>query len=188
MMHILVFGDSLSDGFMLPRDQAWPALLIPKFRAAKLDTEILNASQSGGTTSDGLERLGPHLRNKIDIFILELGINDVFQGTPVGQIRENLQEIIDRVKHAHSHVRIIICGMQLPNYSSDHYVDEFDKIYVDLTAKNDAALVPYLLEGVAGDPQLNLPDLIHPNAAGHKILAENVWHVLEPIARKVSQK
>lgn len=188
MMHILVFGDSLSDGFLLPRDQAWPALLIPKFRAAKLDAEILNASQSGGTTNDGLERLGPHLKRRIDIFVLELGINDVFQGTPVGQIRENLQEIIDRVKRAHPRARIIICGMQLPNYSSDPYVDEFAKMYVDLAAKNNAPLVPYLLQGVSGDPQLNLPDLIHPNAAGHKILAENIWHVLEPIARKVSQK
>ena len=188
MTHILVFGDSLSDGFMLPRDQAWPALLIPKFRAAKLDAEILNASQSGGTTSDGLERLGPHLRSKIDIFVLELGINDAFHGTPVDQIRENLQEIIDRLKRAHPRVRIIICGMQLPNYSSDHYVDEFAKMYVDLAAKTNSSLVPYLLEGVSGDPQLNLPDLIHPNAGGHKILAENVWRALGPIVHEVSHR
>jgi len=90
------------------------------------------------------------------------------------------------VKRAHPNVRIVIAGMRLPNYSADDYVSAFGKMYVDLAAKNHAALVPYLLEGVGGDPQLNFPDRLHPNAAGQKILAENVWRVLEPIAREVS--
>jgi acyl-CoA thioesterase-1 len=184
MKRIVVLGDSLSEGFGLKPNQAYPALLTDKLRADGLSYEILNASQTGGTAEDGLRRLPRHLKPRIDIFILELGINDAFRGVPIEQIRDNLQEIIDRVKRANPNVLIIICGMQLPNYTSDDYVFAFGQIYADLAAKNNAARVPYLLEGVAGDPTLNQPDRIHPNAAGQHILAENVWRVLEPIARK----
>ena len=186
MKRILVLGDSLSDGFGLKRSEAYPALLVEKLRAAGLNYEVINASQSGGTTTGGLRRLPPHLKHKIDIFILELGINDAFMGVPIDQIRNNLQEIIDQVKAHNPDARIVIAGMRLPNYSTDDYVRVFGQIYVDLAAKNRAALVPYLLEGVGGDPSLNLPDRIHPNAAGQKILAENVWRILEPIARDVA--
>jgi acyl-CoA thioesterase I len=183
---ILILGDSLSAGYGLSSNQAYPALLTEKLRGAGLNFEIINASQSGGTTEGGLRRLPAHLKRKIDIFILELGINDAFRGVPIAQIRNNLQAIINMVKARNPNVRIIIAGMQLPNYSSDDYVFAFGQIYADLAAKNNAALIPYLLEGVGGDPLLNQPDRIHPNAAGQKILAENVWHVLEPIAREVA--
>ena len=180
---ILVFGDSLSDGFMLQRSEAYPALLAKKLQAAGLNFQVTNASAAGGTTQGGLERLPPHLKRTIDIFILELGINDAFRGLPIDQIQNNLQQIIDKVKARNPNVRIVIAGMQLPDYSGDDYVSAFDRMFGDLAAKNGAALVPYLLEGVAGNPSLNLPDGIHPNAAGQRILAENVWRVLEPIAR-----
>ena len=198
MMHILVFGDSLSEGLFLKSSEAWPALIIPELRQAGLKAEILNVSKSGDTTAGGLQRIDRRLnpksasrtdssRGEIDIFILELGINDAFRGVPVDHIRANLQEIIDRVKRASPKVRIIICGMRLPNYSSEDYITTFGKMYGDLAEKNNAALVPFLLEGVIGDPALNLQDGFHPNAAGHKILAENVWRVLEPVAREVTQ-
>jgi acyl-CoA thioesterase I len=180
---ILVFGDSLSDGFMLQRSEAYPALLAKKLDAAGLNFQVTNASASGGTTQGGLERLPPHLKHRIDIFILELGINDAFRGLPVDQIQNNLQQIIDKVKARNPNVRVVIAGMQLPNYGADDYVSAFDKMFADLATKNNAALIPYLLQGVAGDPSLNLSDGIHPNAAGQKILAENVWRVVEPIAR-----
>ena len=186
MKTIFVFGDSLSDGFLLKRTQAYPALLLDKLRDAGLKFKVTNASASGDTTDGGLGRLPPHLKGKIDIFILELGINDAFRGAPVDDIRNNLQAIIDKVKARNPNVRIVIAGMQLPNSSADDYVFTFGKMFGELAAKNKAALVPYLLEGVAGDPSLNLPDGIHPNAAGHRILAENVWRVLEPIAREVA--
>ena len=186
MKRIVVLGDSLSEGFGLKPNQAYPALLTDKLGADGLSYEILNASQTGGTTEEGLRRLPRHLKPRIDIFILELGINDAFRGVPIEQIRDNLQEIIDRVKRANPNVRVIICGMQLPNYTSDDYVFAFGQIYADLAVKNNAALVPYLLEAVAADPTLNQPDRVHPNAAGQHILAENVWRVLEPIARKVA--
>ena len=183
---ILVLGDSLSQGFGLKSSQAYPALLAEKLRGADLNFEIINASQSGGTTEGGLRRLPAHLKRKIDIFILELGINDAFRGVPISEIRNNLQAIIDQVKARNPDVRIIVAGMQLPNSGSDDYVFAFGQIYADLAAKNNAALIPYLLEGVGGDPLLNQPDRVHPNAAGQKILAENVWRVLEPIARVVA--
>src|SRR5947207_8705395 len=186
MKTILVLGDSLSDGFQLKRSEAYPALIANKLRVAGLNLQVTNASATGGTTEGGLERLPPHLRRKIDIFILELGINDAFLGVPIDEIRNNLQEIINRVKARNPNVRIMIAGMQMPNYSADDYVRAFGQMYVDLAEKNRAALVPYLLEGVGGDPLLNLPDRIHPNAAGQQVLAENVWRVLELIAREVS--
>ena len=186
MKTILVLGDSLSDGFQLKRSEAYPALIANKLRDAGLNLQVTNASATGGTTEGGLERLPPHLKRKIDIFILELGINDAFRGVPVGQIQNNLQQIIDRVKARNPNVRVVIAGMQLPNYGADDYVSAFGKMFGELATKNGVALVPYLLDGVAGDPSLNLPDGIHPNAAGQKILAENVWRVLEPIARETA--
>jgi len=185
---ILVFGDSLSDGILLSRSEAYPALLIPKLKAAGLSYEVINASQSGGTTEDGIARLPPHLRQPIDIFVLELGINDVFHAIPIDKIRDNLQWLIDTVRAKNPAVRVVIAGMQWPNHSADDYVGAFGQMYVDLAKKNHAALIPYLLEGVSGHPELNLPDGLHPNAAGHRILADNVWRVLEPVAREVSGK
>ena len=171
MKSILVFGDSLSDGFMLPRSEAYPALLSTKLHAASLNFQVTNASASGGTTEGGLERLPPHLKHRIDIFVLELGINDALRGLPVDQIENNLQLIVDKVRARNPKVRVVIAGMQLPNYTADDYVSAFGKMFPDLATKNNAALVPYLLQGVAGDPSLNLSDGIHPNAAGQKILA-----------------
>ena len=186
MKRILVLGDSLSAGFGLRPNQAYPALLTEKLHAAGFNFEIVNASQSGGTTQGGLRRLPAHLKRKIDIFILELGINDAFRGVPIAEIRNNLRAIVDQVKARNPNVRIIIAGMELPNYAEDDYVFAFGQIYADLAAKNSAALIPYLLEGVGGDPLLNQPDRVHPNAAGQKILGENVWRVLEPIARETA--
>src|SRR6266542_926430 len=171
MKTILVFGDSLSEGFMLKRSEAYPALLAKKLRTAGLNFQITNASAAGGTTEGGLERLPAHLKRKIDIFILELGINDAFRGVPVDQIQKNLQQIIDKVEARNPNVRVVIAGMQLPNYAADDYVSAFARMFADLAAKNGAALVPYLLQGVAGDPSLNLSDGIHPNAAGQRVLA-----------------
>ena len=186
MKTILVLGDSLSEGFQLKSSEAYPLLLADKLRAAGLNFQVTNASASGGTTEGGLQRLPSHLQRKIDIFILELGINDAFRGIPVDQIQKNLQAIIDKLKTQNASVRVVIAGMQVPNYGADDYVSAFGEMFGKLAAKNGAALVPYLLEGVAGNPSLNLPDGIHPNAAGQKILAENVWRVLEPVARETA--
>jgi acyl-CoA thioesterase-1 len=183
---ILVLGDSLSQGFGLAPSEAYPMLLATKLRAAGLNFRVTNASAAGGTTEGGLERLPAHLKRKIDVFILELGINDAFRGVPVDQIQNNLQQIIEKVKARNPSVRVVIAGMQPPNHTADDYVSAFGKMFADLAGKNRAALVPYLLQSVAGNPSLNLSDGIHPNTAGQKILAETVWHVLEPVAREVA--
>jgi acyl-CoA thioesterase-1 len=187
MKRILVLGDSLSGGFGIKASEAYPALLANKLRAAGLNFQVTNASQTGGTTDGGLERLPGHLKRKIDIFILELGINDAFRGVPVDQIQSNLQQIIDKVKARNPGVRVVIAGMAAPRaVEADDYVSAFGKIFAELATRNGALLVPYLLEGVAGDPLLNLPDGIHPNAAGQRVLAENVWRVLEALARQTA--
>jgi acyl-CoA thioesterase I len=184
---ILALGDSLTAGYGLSRPQAWPALIAEKMRSAHYQFEVINAGSSGDTTAGGLRRLPPLLRGKkIDILILALGINDAFRGVSIEQMRSNLQAIIDQTRARHPNVAIIIAGMQLPLASSDGYVRAFGEMFGALAEKNRAALIPYLLEGVGGDPELNQFDRIHPNAAGQRVLAENVWRVLEPILRKTA--
>lgn len=186
MKHILVLGDSLSDGYPSTRSHAYPALLTAKLRAAGLDFDITNVSQPGGTTTDGLRSLPKGLSRQVDIFILELGVNDIFRGRPIEEIEKNLQEIIDRVKAKNPAVRVVILGLQLPNHSGNDFVSAFGKMYSDLAASNNAAYLPYLLKGVSGNPLLNSGDGVHPNFAGHKVMARNVWEVLEPVAREVA--
>jgi acyl-CoA thioesterase I len=186
---ILALGDSLTDGFGLSRKEAYPALIAEKMRSANYRFEVINAGSSGDDTSDGLHRLPPLLRGKrIDVLILALGINDAFRGVPIEQMRSNLEAIIDKTRARHPNVSIIIAGMRLPLSGSDNYVSAFGDMFATLSEKNHAALIPYLLEGVGGDPELNLPDLIHPNAAGQRVLAENVWRVLEPILRGIKER
>ena len=184
---IVALGDSLTAGYGLSRKQAYPALIAEKMRAAGYQFEVVNAGSSGDTTAGGLQRLPAILRahKKIDIFILELGINDAFRGVPIDQIRSNLQTIIDQVRARHPGVSIVIAGMQLPDYSSDDYVGGFGGIFAALAEKNRATLIPYFLEGVGGNSALNQWDRVHPNASGQRVLAENVWRVLEPMLRKM---
>jgi len=183
-----VFGDSLSEGVAISPGQAWPMLLVEKLRPIGPNFRVINASASGSTTEGGLRRLPPHLKRSINIFVLELGINDAFNGILLEQTRANLQSIIDQVKARNPSASIVIVGIQFPIAAPDsEYAAAFVKMFGELAAKNQAALVPNLLEGVVGDPKLNLPDRIHPNAAGHKILVENVWPVLEPIAREIAK-
>jgi len=189
MKTIFVFGDSLSEGLAISPRQAWPMLLVEKLHPIAPNFRVINASASGSTTEGGLRRLPPHLEHPIDIFILELGVNDAFNGIPVEQTRANLQSMIDQVKARNPSASMVIVGMQFPIAAPDsEYAAAFVKMFAELAEKNHAALVPNLLDGVVGDPKLNLPDRIHPNAAGHKILVENVWRVLEPIAREIATK
>ena len=185
---IVALGDSLTAGYGLSRKQAWPALVAEKMRGAGYEFEVVNAGSSGDTTTGGLRRLPALLRahKKIDVFILELGINDAFRGVAIEQIRSNLQAIIDQARAAQPNVAIVVAGMQLPDYSSNDYVGAFGAIFAPLAEKNRATLIPFFLEGVGGNPELNQWDRVHPNAAGQRVLAENVWGVLEPLVRKTA--
>jgi acyl-CoA thioesterase-1 len=184
---ILALGDSLTAGYGLSRTQAYPSLIAEKMRSANYQFEVINAGSSGDTTAGGLRRLPPLLRGKkIDILILALGINDAFRGVPIEQMRSNLQAIIDQTRARRPKISVVIAGMQLPLVSSDGYVRAFGEMFGAIAEKNHAALIPYLLDGVGGDPDLNQFDRIHPNAAGQRIVAENVWRVLEPLLAKIS--
>ncbi len=183
---ILMLGDSLTDGYGLSRSQAYPALVGEKLRAGGYKFEVINAGVSGDTPAGGLRRIPMYLTQKIDIFVLALGINDAFRGVPVEQMRANLQGIIDRTRERNPMVKVVVAGMQLPLFGADSYVRSFGEMFAELAEKNHAALIPYLLEGVGGDPSLNLPDRVHPNAAGQRALAQNVWRVLEPLVTKAT--
>jgi acyl-CoA thioesterase-1 len=187
---IVALGDSLTAGFGLSRKQAYPALIAEKMRAAGYEFEVVNAGSSGDTTTGGLRRLPDILRahKDVDILIVELGINDMFRGVEIEQIRSNLQAIIDKARARFPDISIVITGMQLPGYSSDDYVSAFGNMFATLAEKNRTILIPYFLEGVGGNPALNQWDRVHPNAAGQRVLAENVWRVLEAIAREVATR
>src|SRR5438045_2068437 len=187
---IVALGDSLTAGFGLSRKQAWPALVAEKMRDAGYEFDVVNAGSSGDTTTGGLRRLPAILRShkKIDIFILELGINDAFRGVPIEQIRSNLQSIIDQVRAQQPGASIVLAGMQLPNVSSDDYVGAFGEIFRAVAEKNRVTLIPFFLEGVGGNPELNQWDSVHPNDAGQRVLAENVWRMLEPLLNKLREK
>jgi acyl-CoA thioesterase-1 len=126
------------------------------------------------------------LQRPIDVFVLELGANDGLRGLSVDQARQNLQDIIDRVRAKYPQVKIVLVGMQIPANLGPDYTARFRAIFPELAHANNVTLIPFLLEGVGGVPQLNLPDGIHPTPAGHKIVAENVWKVLEPVLEQLS--
>jgi acyl-CoA thioesterase-1 len=178
---VVVLGDSLAAGFGVEPSQAFPALLQEKINAAGLNYTVVNAGVSGDTSSDGLNRINWLLKRKIDVLILELGGNDGLRGIPAATTKANLQSIIDRVKQKYPDAKIAVAGMQMPPNMGETYTTAFRKLFQELAEKNQAALVPFLLEGVGGKPELNQPDHIHPTAEGHKIVADNVWKVLKPV-------
>ena len=177
---IVVLGDSLAAGYGLDLSEAFPALLQKKIDAAGLKFSVVNAGISGDTSAGGLRRIDWLLKRRVDVLVLELGGNDGLRGIPVGVTRTNLQSIIDRTKQKYPQSQIVVAGMQMPPNMGAEYNTAFEKIFPDLAKRNNAALVPFLLEGVGGKPELNLPDMIHPTADGHQIVAENVWKVLKP--------
>lgn len=181
---ILFLGDSLTAGLGVEQKQAYPALIGEKIRAQNLPYDVINAGVSGDTTAGGLARLDWILQKPVDLLVLALGANDGLRGLPVEQTKANLQAIIKRVRAKYPAVKIVIAGMQIPPNMGDVYGGSFRQVFADLARANDAALVPFLLEGVGGHDDLNQADRIHPTDAGHKILAENVWRVLEPLLKR----
>ena len=183
---VLVLGDSLSAGYGLRRSEAYPELLSEKAAAVGRQIQVVNAGVSGDTTAGGLRRLHRLLARHIDVLVVELGINDFFRGMPVSEVESNLQSIIDQARACYPAIRVVIAGMQLPRSSNGDNLTAFGALYVELAKRNQAELVPFLLDGVVGNPELNLPDLIHPNARGQEILADNVWPALENVLERIS--
>ena len=177
---ILFFGNSLTAGYGLETTQAFPALIQQKIDSLNLPYKVVNAGVSGETSAGGNSRVDWILKQPIAIFVLELGANDGLRGIPVEETRKNLQSIIDKVKAKYPEAKIVLAGMQVPPNMGREYATDFSNLFPQLAQKNNAALVPFLLEGVGGIPNLNLQDGIHPTAEGHAILAQNVWQVLQP--------
>lgn len=177
---IMFFGDSITAGYGLDKEKAYPKIVENKLSDKGYNVKVINAGLSGETSAGGLTRVDWVLRQEIDIFILELGANDGLRGLPLSQTLENLQEIIDKVKVKYPEAEIVIAGMMVPPNLGDDYTTEFENLYPKLARVNNARYIPFLLEGVAGDSELNLSDGIHPNAEGHKIVAATVIdHIIE---------
>ncbi|MBM3823158.1 MAG: arylesterase [Verrucomicrobia bacterium] len=184
---VLVLGDSLAAGYGLDPAQAFPALLQRRADAAGLAFEVINAGVSGDTTAGGLRRLDWLLRREIHVLLIELGGNDGLRGIQPATTRANLEKMIEKAKGKYPKIRIVLAGMQMPPNMGDAFTEAFRVIYPELAAKHRVDLVPFLLEGVGGVPELNQPDRIHPTAEGQEILAGNIWKVLEGVLRKDSQ-
>jgi acyl-CoA thioesterase I len=182
---VLFLGDSITAGYGLELSQAYPALIQQRINQEGLNFKVINAGQSGDTSAGGLARMDWLLKNKIDVLVLELGGNDGLRGLPVENIRKNLQAIIDRARKQYPQIKIVIGGMKMPPNMGGQYSREFEAMFAALAKKNNATLIPFILEGVSGVRQMNLPDGIHPTAGGHEIVAKNVWTVLAPVLHSV---
>lgn len=178
---ILFFGNSLTAGMGLDPNEAFPALIQEKIDSLQLPYKVVNAGLSGETTASGKNRLGWVLNADIEVFVLELGANDGLRGISLEETRGNLQEIIDVVQEKNPNTTIILAGMQIPPNMGQDYTSEFKDIFPDLATKNNVGLIPFLLEDVAGNPELNQPDGIHPTAEGQKIIANNIWPIIAEI-------
>lgn len=178
---ILFYGDSLTAGYGLSPEEAFPALVGKKLNKNGKPVKIVNAGLSGETSAGGLSRIDWVLRQPVDIFVLELGPNDGLRGLPLEQTQQNLQKIIDKVRAKYPKVTIVIAGMMVPPNMGPDYTAKFKKLFPELAKKNNAKLIPFLLEDVAGNEKLNQPDGIHPTAEGHRIVAENVYKIIEPL-------
>ncbi|WP_309397013.1 arylesterase [Cerasicoccus maritimus] len=186
---VVFYGDSLTAAYQLDPDQGYPALLQQKVEADNLqaDYEVVASAVSGETSAGGQARIKWALtglkRKKQDVavFVLALGSNDGLRGLPVANMQENLQAILDTVKARYPDAQVVVARMFMPPNLGEAYREEFANAYVSLAEANDAILIPYLLDGVAGDPKLNLPDGMHPNAKGQQIIADNLWPIIKPL-------
>lgn len=178
---ILFFGDSITAGYGIDLNQAFPALIQEKIDSLGLSYDVVNAGLSGETSAGGLRRVDWVMQQEVDIFVLELGGNDGLRGIDPESTKENLTGIIEKVRAADPDVKILLTGMEAPPNLGQAYTSQFRQVFSDVARQKNVNFLPFILEGVAGNPELNLPDGIHPTAEGHKILAENVWGSLRPM-------
>ncbi len=171
--HILILGDSLSSGLGVEPEQAYPYLVLEKFKENDINIKITNGSISGSTTAGSLARLKWFHRIRPDVMILALGANDGMRGLSTEEMFQNLESCILYAKE--KNITIILAGMKIPPNYGEEYTQRFEQVYSDLAKKHTLALIPFLLEGVAGESSLNQADGIHPNAEGHKIMAQTVY-------------
>lgn len=181
---ILFFGNSITAAYNLQPSEAFSALIQQKLDSAGFEYECVNAGVSGETTSAGLERIEWVMDESVAVFVLELGANDGLRGLPTDQTKQNLLALISKARLINPDVQVVLAGMEVPPNMGDKYFMEFHEIFPAVQKESNCVLIPFLLDKVAGIPELNLPDGIHPNVEGHKILAETVWTYLAPLLEK----
>jgi len=179
--NVLFYGNSLTAGYGVEPSEAFPVLVQTKIDSLQLPYRVINAGLSGETTAGGLGRIDWILRQRVDVFVLELGGNDGLRGIPLSSTASNLQAIIDKVRKKYPEAKMVLAGMQVPPNMGKKYATAFREVFQQLAGKNNITLIPFLLEHVGGIPSLNQGDGIHPNVEGHKIVANNVWAVLSPM-------
>jgi acyl-CoA thioesterase I len=185
---VLFVGTSLTAGYGLPPEQAYTVSIQERIEQAGLPFRSVNAGISGETSAGALARIDWLLQQPFDVLVLETGGNDMLRGTDPESTERNIQTIIDRVRERRPEARILLAGMlAMPNLGRE-YGERFEAIYPRIAERNGLVLIPFLLEGVAGDGRLNLADGIHPNAEGQRIVAETVWEVLEPVLREEARE
>lgn len=185
---ILFVGTSLTAGYGLGADQAYPAIIQQWIDSAGLPYRVSNAGISGETSAGGLRRMEWALQSPVDVLVLELGANDGLRGLDPEQLRANLDSIIRMARERYPDVAVVIAGMEAPPNLGERYTARFRGVFSELADEHDAALVPFLLEGVAAVDSLNQEDRIHPNARGQRVVAGNVWQVLEPLLAERAQR
>jgi len=178
---ILFFGDSITAGYGLTEEQAFPAIIQQKIDSLGLNYKVINSGLSGETTAGGLRRIDWVLQQHVDIFVLELGGNDGLRGINPLNSKQNLQGIMDKVRETYPEADILLTGMEAPPNMGQTYTSRFREIYTELRNENEVSFMPFILEGVAGDPDLNQSDGIHPTEAGHRVVADDLWEYLRPM-------
>jgi acyl-CoA thioesterase I len=179
---VVFLGDSLTAGFGLEAGDAYPALVQQRLRAAGSNAEVVNAGVSGDTSAGGLRRVDWALEGNVRVLVVALGGNDALRGLSTDELRRNLAAIIARARERH--VLVILAGMEAPTNLGRPYTSAFREVYRDLAAQYHVALIPFLLEGVAGEAAFNQADGIHPNAAGARKVADIVWPYVERAVRE----
>ena len=185
---MVCMGDSLTAGLGLDPDEAYPALVQKKIDAAGLPWRVVNAGISGDTTAGGLRRLDWIMRRKFNLIVIELGANDGLRGIAPELTQANLKKLIERIRARAPDMVIVLAGMQVPANLGPEHTRRFAAIYPALAKECDVALIPFLLEGVGGHPELNQADGTHPTAEGQVKVADNVWAVVEPLLNPATAK
>lgn len=174
---ILFLGDSLTEGYQLSKEEAYPALIEKELKKTRKDIKVINGGVSGATTASGMKRLDWYLKAKPDIMVLALGANDGLRGMKLSETEKNLAAVIEKAQARN--IEVILAGMKMPTNMGEPYRSNFENVFTKLSKKYSVKLIPFLLEGVGGVPKYNLPDGIHPNPQGHEIMAKTVLKVLE---------
>ena len=179
---IVFLGDSLTAGYGLAKGESVPSLIQKRLKDAGYPYEVVNAGVSGDTSAGGLNRLEWSLAGDVKVLVIELGANDGLRGLPVAGMKQNFTEIITRAQARN--IKVILTGMEAPPNFGPAYTSEFRGVYRQLAKEHDVVFVPFYLDGVAGIPNLNIADGIHPNAEGSRIVEKTVWAALEPLLTK----